>query len=67
MSLSPLSCRQWETLRFLAEGLTREQIAQQLGIAPTTVKNHVASIIDRLNANNSAHAVAIALRHHIIY
>ena len=57
-----LSEREASVLRLVAEGLSNKQIASKLGIAERTVKMHVASAMNKLGAENRAHAAAVALR-----
>lgn len=58
--IEPLSERECQVLRLMAEGLTNEQIAARLIIALGTVKAHVHNISGKLGAQNRAHAVARA-------
>ena len=58
----PLSNREVQILALVAEGNTNKQIARILGISEQTVKNHITAILLKLNANDRAHAVALALR-----
>ncbi|HEX9117899.1 MAG TPA: LuxR C-terminal-related transcriptional regulator [Anaerolineae bacterium] len=58
--IEPLSERELEVLRLMAEGLTNEQIAGRLIIALGTAKAHVHNISAKLGAQNRAHAVARA-------
>lgn len=58
--IEPLSEREREVLRLMAEGLTNEQIAARLIIALGTVKAHSHNIFGKLGAQNRAHAVARA-------
>lgn len=58
--IEPLSERELEVLRLLAEGLTNQQIAARLIIALGTVKAHIHNISGKLGAQNRAHAVARA-------
>lgn len=55
-----LTEREREVLGGIAEGLANKQIAQSLGITERTVKYHVTSILNKLGAENRAHAVAVA-------
>lgn len=57
-----LSPREIEVLQLIAEGNTNKQIASRLGIAEVTTKNHITSIILKLDAYNRTHAVVLALR-----
>ena len=44
-----LTARQKEVLHPIAEGMTNEEIAEQLVVAVGTVKNHVHNVLDKLN------------------
>lgn len=48
----PLSAREEEVLRTLARGSTNQEIASALHISLSTVKTHVASLMDKLGARN---------------
>lgn len=56
----PLTARQLQILELIAEGATKSQAADALGVTEPTVKSHVAHILDALGTRNAAHAVAIA-------
>ena len=56
----PLTDREREVLRLVAQGLPGKQIAGALGISERTVKFHTASLIRKLGADNRAQAVALA-------
>jgi DNA-binding NarL/FixJ family response regulator len=58
----PLSPREVEVLRRMADGMANKNIAFELGISEHTVKFHVASILAKLSAASRAEAVAIGLR-----
>jgi DNA-binding NarL/FixJ family response regulator len=45
-----LTRRQQQIVRLIDEGLSNKQIAQHLSLSPSTVKNHVHDILDRLQA-----------------
>jgi LuxR family transcriptional regulator, maltose regulon positive regulatory protein len=60
--LQKLSRRELEVLTQLAEGLSNQAIAAQLGLSLPTVKSHVASILNKLTATNRTEAVATARR-----
>ena len=57
-----LSDRERAVLRFVSEGLPNKQIATALSIAERTVKSHVASAMNRLGADNRAHAAVAAIQ-----
>jgi two-component system response regulator DegU len=59
---APLTHREAQILNYVAEGNSNKQIARILEISEQTIKNHVSSILRKLNANDRAHAVALAIR-----
>ena len=58
--VAPLSGRELEVLRLLAAGKPNQQIAGELVVALSTVKKHVAHILDKLGAANRTEATARA-------
>lgn len=62
----PLTPREIEVLRLMAEGDANKNIAWKLGISEHTVKFHVASILSKLNASTRAEAVALGMRRGMI-
>lgn len=55
-----LSRRELEILRMVSTGMSNKEIALSLVIAEGTVKNHLTSIFNKLNARDRMHAVLIA-------
>ena len=55
-----LTARQAEVLDLLGEDLSNTEIADRLFLSPRTVENHVAAILDKLDAGTRAEAVARA-------
>lgn len=55
-----LTTRQWSVLQLLATGATNKVIAQNLGISPATVKNHLDAIFEKMGATNRLQAVMMA-------
>jgi two-component system response regulator DegU len=60
---APLTARETQILSYIAEGNSNKQIARILQISEQTIKNHVSAILRKLNANDRAHAVVLAIRH----
>jgi DNA-binding NarL/FixJ family response regulator len=58
----PLTPRELEILAMMAEGMSNRALAQRLGISTHTVKFHIASILDKLNARSRTDAVIIGMR-----
>jgi DNA-binding NarL/FixJ family response regulator len=55
-SISQLTERQVDVLRYLKDGLTNKEISAHLGIAEKTVKVHIAAIFKTLNVVNRTQA-----------
>lgn len=62
-TFSPLTNREMEILELIIEGLSNKGIAFRLGISQQTVKNHVTSILAKLNLSDRTQAAIYALRH----
>jgi ATP/maltotriose-dependent transcriptional regulator MalT len=60
---SPLSEREIEVLRLVAQGQTNREIAATLVLSERTVINHLSHIFTKIDAANRAAATAYALRH----
>ena len=63
---SLLSEREMEVLQLLAEGCSTPEIATNLFISQKTVKNHLASIYEKIDARDRTHAVIRAVKMGII-
>lgn len=61
-----LSEREIEVLKLMAKGDANKEIAAQLHITDSTVKTHISSIFQKLNAKDRTEAVMIAIRLGII-
>ncbi|MDQ6951012.1 MAG: response regulator transcription factor [Mariprofundales bacterium] len=59
---NPLTTRQQQVLRCLAQGLSSKGIGQELEITTGTVKQHLFTIYQRLKVHNRAQAVLKAIR-----
>jgi DNA-binding NarL/FixJ family response regulator len=62
----PLTPRELEVLRMMAEGAANKTIAWKLGISEHTSKFHVASILSKLDAGTRAEAVALGVKRGLI-
>lgn len=47
-----------EVMCLIAEGLTNREICNKLAIEPTTLRNHINRLFQKLDARNRAHAAA---------
>jgi DNA-binding CsgD family transcriptional regulator len=61
----PISPRELEVLRLVAEGATDAQVARRLGLQPATVSKHLSRIYARLGVPNRAAAVRYLIDHSI--
>ncbi len=61
-----LSVREVEVLRLVAQGLTNEQVAEQLVISPRTVNTHLTSIYSKIGVTSRAAATRYAIEHHLV-
>ena len=57
-----ITTRELDVLRRVAKGNSNKIIASDLNISEHTVKNHMKSILSKLNASDRTHAVMIALK-----
>jgi two-component system, NarL family, response regulator LiaR len=58
----PLSSRELDVLRLVAQGLSNQEIADRLVIGERTVGNHIANILSKLHLANRTQAALYALR-----
>jgi two-component system, NarL family, response regulator len=66
MMRAELTARELEILRVLAKGLTNKQIGKVLSISQNTVKNHVNSVIEKLEVSDRTEASTTAIQRGII-
>ena len=64
--IAELTAREKELLRSLAEGMTTAAIGERLFISPVTVRNHVQSILRKLDVHTKLAAVVFAYKHNLI-
>lgn len=60
--VNELTAREKEVLALVAEGLTNQQIAEVLGVAPSTIKSHVQNVILKLGASDRTQAAVMAVK-----
>jgi DNA-binding CsgD family transcriptional regulator len=61
-----LTDRETEILRCLARGMSTGSIGNKLCISPTTVRNHVQHILEKLDVHNKLGALVFAYQHKLI-
>lgn len=60
------SSREQEVLELMITGMTNKEIARSLGISDITARNHVTSLLSKLNAKDRTEATTIALRRGLV-
>ncbi|MDY6881851.1 MAG: LuxR C-terminal-related transcriptional regulator [Thermodesulfobacteriota bacterium] len=63
---SPLTSRELEVLRLIAQGNTNTEISRHLEISPHTVKSHVIHIFNKVGVNDRTQAAVWATRQNLI-
>jgi DNA-binding NarL/FixJ family response regulator len=61
-----LSAREVEVLKLVADGKSNHEIGQALFISPSTVRNHISSILMKLQVDNRVQAAVRAVRDRIV-
>lgn len=61
-AINPLTARETKILQLVAESLTNRQISTRLGVTPATIKNHISSIIAKLNCTDRVGIVVWGIR-----
>jgi DNA-binding NarL/FixJ family response regulator len=61
-----LTSREMEVLQLVAESCSSKEIAARLGLAPKTVENHRAHIMDKLQVHDTAALTRYALRNGLV-
>ena len=59
--------REEEVLQLIADGCSTPEVAEKLYISQKTVKNHLASIYQKLDARDRTQAVLLAVRMGIVH
>ena len=62
----PLTDRETEILRLMASGFSNKEIANSLGVAEGTIKNHVSNILSKLGVRDRTRAVLKAFELQLI-
>ncbi len=62
LGVEVLSAREAEVARFLAQGLTVKEIAQQLNLSPRTLESYRARAMEKLALKSRADLIRFAIR-----
>lgn len=63
---SPLTIRETEILRLIADGIGNVEIGHRLSLGLGTVKGHIRDILEKLSATDRTQAAVLALRRGLI-
>jgi DNA-binding NarL/FixJ family response regulator len=66
MARSNLTPRERQVLQLVAKGLTNKEIGRASGISDNTARNHVNSIIEKLEVSDRTEAATIAIRQGLV-
>lgn len=62
-----LTTREREVLGRLMQGQSTRQIAESMGVAYSTARTHIQSVLDKLGVHSRLEAAAFAARHQVIF
>ncbi|MDI3480351.1 MAG: two-component system, NarL family, response regulator DegU [Tepidanaerobacteraceae bacterium] len=62
----PLTAREKEVMAYIADGLNNSEISSKLNISEKTVKNHVSSILRKLNLQDRTQVAVFALKNKLV-
>ena len=65
--LDALTSREREILTLLADGVSPDDIAEQLVISPKTVATHIQHVLAKLGVGSRVQAVALALHERALH
>lgn len=63
---TPLTGRELDILRLLAQGMSNADIATELFVEPATVKSHLARMLPKLGVSSRLQAVVWAYQNHVV-
>jgi DNA-binding NarL/FixJ family response regulator len=64
--IKPLTSRQRDVLRLIAQGESAKGIAKALNISPATASNHTQRILAKLGVHSKLEALAVAFRYNLL-
>ena len=66
MAHEPLVERELQILQFVAQGMTNEEIGNELFLSDQTVKKHLSNVLQKLHLNNRVQAAVYAVREGLV-
>jgi DNA-binding NarL/FixJ family response regulator len=67
LPLAELTAREHQILTLITRGLSNRDIAEELNIADKTVRIHVSSVLDKINARDRTQAAIYAIQRGIVH
>jgi DNA-binding NarL/FixJ family response regulator len=67
LPLDELTPREHQVLTLITRGMSNREIAEELKIADKTVRIHVSSLLDKMNARDRTQAAILAIQHGIVH
>lgn len=61
MTINPLTAREREVLRLVAQGLCNKEIARAMTVTEQSVKNKLTSVYAKLGVSDRTYAVVVAI------
>src|SRR4029453_10155720 len=65
-SKTKLTTRERDIVAAIVDGASNREIAEQFGLSPQTVKNHLSSIFDKLGVSNRLELALYAVNHRVL-
>jgi DNA-binding NarL/FixJ family response regulator len=65
-SKATLTSRELDIVAAIVDGASNREIAEQFGLSPQTVKNHLSSIFDKLGVSNRLELALYAVNHRVL-
>ena len=65
-SKANLTSRELDIVTAIVDGASNREIAEQFGLSPQTVKNHLSSIFDKLGVSNRLELALYAVNHRVL-